>query len=373
MRNDRALRDRLIQGVRGFPMFKMTLYDPPTTFPALMAKLRRATGVEVAQEPRSHHRRHSGSHSKHHRKDGRVHYSDRRIKYADTNKRGAFVPKSGYKGCYVCKKPDCHSSNHTEGEIAQEKARYMKARNAEGMRATEKSFRAHVAYVEGIESDSDEIQNQAEGDADHSDGSTSSDTSSRISEAEDAEDGSKPISRKMFTAVFTASEKEYDARDVLEHLEERKAIHILGSMIKAPLTNEAYTTQWTDQFFHGLLLDTGASNRNTGGINQLKALQRIQNAKLDTSRAGGSRIRFGAGTRLSLGTVMVDTPIGRMDFTIVDADVPFLVCLQQLDKLHVHYDRRSTWWFAKRGMRGYFWIDIISCLTVRREPLMLAT
>ena len=37
-----------------------------------------------------------------------------------------------------------------------------------------------------------------------------------------------------FTAVFTASAVEYDARDVKDQLEIRKAVHILESMIKKP-------------------------------------------------------------------------------------------------------------------------------------------
>ena len=91
--------------------------------------------------------------------------------------------------------------------------------------------------------------------------------------------------------------------------------------------NEAYTTQWTDRFFQGFLIDTGASNKNTGGINQLRALQRLVPVEIDESQAGQSRMTFGAGARDSLGVATVDTPAGKMDFQIVDADIPFLVCL----------------------------------------------
>ena len=92
-----------------------------------------------------------------------------------------------------------------------------------------------------------------------------------------------------FTAIFTASAVEYDARDVKGQLEIRKAVHILESMIKKPQQNDVYTTQWTDRFFQGFLIDTSASNKNTGGINQLRALQRLQNVEFDESQAGQSR------------------------------------------------------------------------------------
>ncbi|PVH74052.1 hypothetical protein DL98DRAFT_659049 [Cadophora sp. DSE1049] len=167
---------------------------------------------------------------------------------------------------------------------------------------------------------------------------TDSDTSAEIEGFSEESDEEPAEGKSLFTTVFTASEAEYDAREVMGQLEERKATHILESKIKKPAPNEAYTTQWTDRFFQGLLIDTGASNKNTGGINQLRALQRVQDVNFDISQAGRSRIIFGAGSRPFLGTATVDTPAGRIEFQIVDADILFLICLQQLDALNAQYD-----------------------------------
>ncbi|PVH80071.1 hypothetical protein DL98DRAFT_549327 [Cadophora sp. DSE1049] len=93
---------------------------------------------------------------------------------------------------------------------------------------------------------------------------------------------------------------------------------------------DCYSSRYSED---DLLIDTGASNKNTGGINQLRALQRVQDVDFDTSQVRRSRITFGAGSRPSLGTATVDTPAGRMEFQIVDADIPFLLLLDQHSQL----------------------------------------
>jgi hypothetical protein len=39
-----------------------------------------------------------------------------------------------------------------------------------------------------------------------------------------------------------------------------------------------------------------------------------------------------------LGTVIVKTPIGLVDFYVVKADTPFLLCLADMDRLRVYYN-----------------------------------
>ena len=104
--------------------------------------------------------RHSGSDLNRHRShvvEGMAYYSDHRMKFSSGNKRGdKFQPMPGYTGCIICKKTDCHSSRHSDEEQAASKAKYFAARKAEGVRATEKTFRSYLAYVEGIDPNSDQ-------------------------------------------------------------------------------------------------------------------------------------------------------------------------------------------------------------------------
>ncbi|PVH67577.1 hypothetical protein DL98DRAFT_543045 [Cadophora sp. DSE1049] len=327
MRNNKTLRDKLVQGVSGNPLFKMALFRAPPTFPTLIDSLRATIGVETTHKPGSRMARRTGTDPNRHRSyvvKGDVYYSDRKMKFSKGNKRGdKFQPRPGYTGCIICKKMDYYNGRYSEEEQAASKTRYFAERKAESVKATDNSFRADVAYTEGDGPDSDHIRTQSgdyKGEPDYVNSDTSSGTDDSSNDSgNDCGDGTA-----NFTTVFTTSKARYNTREVIEQLEKRKATHILENMIGKPPPSEAYTTQWTDRFFQGLLIDTGASNKNTGGINQLRALQRVQEVRFDTGRAGQSQIIFGAGSRLSLGIATVNTPVGEMDFTIVDADVPFL-------------------------------------------------
>ena len=88
----------------------------------------------------------------------------------------------------------------------------------------------------------------------------------------------------------------------------------------------------------GIMIDTGAAIRSTAREGQFQALQRIQDVRLDKSRAGEANITFGIGQTSSLGTVDVSTPVGQITFHVVPADVPFLFCLADIDRLRVKFD-----------------------------------
>ncbi|PVH83471.1 hypothetical protein DL98DRAFT_615729 [Cadophora sp. DSE1049] len=162
MRNDKTLRDKLVQGVSGNPLFKMALFRAPPTFLTLMDSLRAAIGVETTYEPGSRMARRTGTDPNRHRSyvvEGDVYYSDRRMKFSKRNKRGdKFQPRPGYTGCIICKKIDCYSGRHSEEEQAASKTRYFAERKAEGVKATDNSFKAYVAYIEGDGPDSDHIR-----------------------------------------------------------------------------------------------------------------------------------------------------------------------------------------------------------------------
>ena len=42
--------------------------------------------------------------------------------------------------------------------------------------------------------------------------------------------------------------------------------------------------------------------------------------------------------RESLKVAIINTPAGKMEFQIVNTNIPFLICLQQLDKMGAHYN-----------------------------------
>jgi hypothetical protein len=102
---------------------------------------------------------------------------------------------------------------------------------------------------------------------------------------------------------------------------------------------EAYlTNRYSSGVFIGVMIDTGAATRSTAGESQFQALQRIKDVRLDKSRAGEANITFGIGQTSSLGTVNVGTPVGQITFHVVPADVLFLFCLADIDRLRVKFD-----------------------------------
>ena len=78
------------------------------------------------------------------------------MKFSSGNKRGnKFQLMLGYIGYIICKKTDYYSSRYFNKEQAASKARYFVTRKAERVKATEKTFRSYLAYIKGIDPNSD--------------------------------------------------------------------------------------------------------------------------------------------------------------------------------------------------------------------------
>jgi hypothetical protein len=78
---------------------------------------------------------------------------------------------------------------------------------------------------------------------------------------------------------------------------------------------------------------------STAGEPQFTALQRLDpSIRLNTSTAGQQRIKFGKGEAISIGTATVPTPLGPITFHVVPANTPFLLCLQDMDRIGAKLD-----------------------------------
>ena len=55
--------------------------------------------------------------------------------------------------------------------------------------------------------------------------------------------------------------------------------------------------------------------------------------ELDTSTKGQVTVQFGVGSATSIGTANVQTPVGKVEFHVVKARIPFLLCLADIDRL----------------------------------------
>ncbi|KAI0991241.1 hypothetical protein K3495_g16946, partial [Podosphaera aphanis] len=103
-----------------------------------------------------------------------------------------------------------------------------------------------------------------------------------------------------------------------------------------PIEAFTFDGRYSADQFQGIMPDTGAAGVSTAGLPQFEALQKICGVKLDTSTAGGYKIRFGKGSAESLGTTWVNTPVGIINFHVVPTNTPFLFCIQDMDKMGVY-------------------------------------
>ena len=86
------------------------------------------------------------------------------------------------------------------------------------------------------------------------------------------------------------------------------------------------------------MLDTGAARLSTAGCGQAQAYMNKFNASMDTSSHNKVQAQFGIGMTTSIGILTVNSPIGNIDFHVVQAETPFLLCLQDMDKLGIFFN-----------------------------------
>ena len=96
--------------------------------------------------------------------------------------------------------------------------------------------------------------------------------------------------------------------------------------------------QYTSKEFYDVIINTGASCCLTAGYKQYLAYKKInsKDIEINTIQARAVNVQFGIGSTLSIGTIVVNTPIGNIDFHIIQADTPFLLCLKDMDLLKAY-------------------------------------
>ncbi|KAI1005360.1 hypothetical protein K3495_g2859 [Podosphaera aphanis] len=94
--------------------------------------------------------------------------------------------------------------------------------------------------------------------------------------------------------------------------------------------------RYNDQKWQGVMINTGAGKYSTAGYRKHIAYARnFGPAELDTTITVS--VAFGKGSSCSsIGFISVCTPIGKVDFHILDSDTPFLLCIADMKRLDVY-------------------------------------
>jgi hypothetical protein len=101
-----------------------------------------------------------------------------------------------------------------------------------------------------------------------------------------------------------------------------------------------FYNRYDGETFQGIMPDTGAAGTSIAGELQVKALQRkLPYVIINTATAGNHKVRFGNGPEKSFfGTANVQTPFGTIDFAVMLANTPFLLCLADMNRYGVYYN-----------------------------------
>src|SRR3984957_13556708 len=91
---------------------------------------------------------------------------------------------------------------------------------------------------------------------------------------------------------------------------------------------------YTPKEFYSVIINTGASKKSTIGYRQYLTYKATNNnVDIDTTQTRAINIQFGIGSTTLIRSVAVKTPISLVNFHIVKADTPFLLCLININRL----------------------------------------
>ncbi|KAK1907590.1 hypothetical protein P3342_005917 [Pyrenophora teres f. teres] len=302
-----ALRTTVITACRGVKEFAMALYRPSLECEVLFGDLRSSIENSLAMTTSVNFTEVD---------QGNQYYLDRRYNSNGRNRggsrggtRGAFQKgeqsfdsSRGFKPrwkkkCFVCQKEGCWSTNHTDEERKTARAQFF----------------SMLYFTERLEEEED-------------------------CEDDDNDDG-------------TGEQQYFEQQFFKEQCLADQAFlhHISGDDIygrgapSAPASQFLLEDRYTRSLYQGILPDTGAANVSTVGKEQYLALTREDpTVKIDTSTAGKASIKFGKGeATASIGTVQVSTEIGKINFEVLEAPTPFLLCLADMDRLKVYFNNTT--------------------------------
>ena len=234
------------------------------------------------------------------------------------------------KRCFVCNREGCWSSKHSQDERDESRKRFREKLN----RRFDRNARQYIAEYEGTDNelDSESIDDMIE---------------ALVIDVHSLPGSPTQAQTESFLTSFGTIQYK-GAIDTTTNLADRSFTHAITSINPTTTHSDvdpfAYITsnRYTSNEFYGVMIDTGASKRSTAGYGQYLAYKRIRDVAIDNTRAGAINVQFGIGSTSSIGSIIVDTPVGSVEFHVVQADTPFLLCLADMDILQVYYNNLSN-------------------------------
>ncbi|RAL67593.1 hypothetical protein DID88_008346 [Monilinia fructigena] len=233
--------------------------------------------------------------------------------------------------CWICKKEGCRSTKHSKEEQDKQRREYREKIKGGSNNAFNKRYDQWMIEYEGEATD-------AESDSETEMGLFFADL--------DIEDDADE-------AFFVSSEP-ISGQEVFNQLSINTILHTMTrDPVEATLPTESavdiFYTSYTSKEFYGICIDTACAGKSTVGIGQYHAWKQICPVTYDPQTAGAANVRFGKGTATSIGSFRVIAPFGDVDFHIVDADIPFLLSLEDMDRLKAFYNNITDQFITPNG------------------------
>ncbi|RAL58504.1 hypothetical protein DID88_004008 [Monilinia fructigena] len=144
-------------------------------------------------------------------------------------------------------------------------------------------------------------------------------------------------------------EYEGEATDAESDSETEMGLDPVEATLPTESAVDIFYTSYTSKEFYGICIDTACAGKSTVGIGQYHAWKQICPVTYDPQTAGAANVRFGKGTATSIGSFRVIAPFGDVDFHIVDADIPFLLSLEDMDRLKAFYNNITDQFITPNG------------------------
>ena len=345
LRSIEFLHNKLVTACQGSPACRYAVADPPSDLGSLIHKLQSSiTSYEKEQETQNE-----------------TFYTDRRYYTKGNNQDKRRFPRRSNRSdihnrCFICKKEDCRSWKHTPQEQATEKAsfraKYQKrfqpnqSNPSSFNKRFDKTFRQYVSTYEG------------DGDSDSDLDKLDTFESLFMENESDTETETEPITESYITSIGALSKE--SATSVVTELANRAFLHqvtnetlsqtldstqaLEGSFISA--------SKYDSRTFQGIMIDTGAAKCSTAGYGQFQAFRRNATVELNITTKGAVTVQFGIGASSSIGSALITTPIGLVNFHIMTSDTPFLLSLADLDRLGVYFNNMTNHLVTTNSSQG---------------------
>jgi hypothetical protein len=147
----------------------------------------------------------------------------------------------------------------------------------------------------------------------------------------------------VFVTEAGHSIKQAQATDIVRKLLDKAVTHALlkdNDSYDYTNSNKCFVTdQYRPGEFHGVMIDTGAAGKFTAGYNQYTVYKKLfGETPIGTSQEEAVKATFSIGLTTLIGSITILTLIGQCEFHIINANIPFLLSLAEIDVKKITLD-----------------------------------